>query len=320
MTNETVFDVPRLPASLLVMGGGPIGTELGQAFSRLGSKVTIVSATPHICAREDSDAAGILAARLRREGVTILDESRAARVAVRDGRKVVTVVSASGNEIEVGVDEILVAVGRTPNVVGLGLESAGVSCSTRGIATDPHGRTNVPSVWAVGDVAGGPLFTHWAGHQARVVIRNILFPGSTRNDVSNLPWTTFTEPEIARVGLNETQAREKNVPHRVFKVPFEDVDRAVCDGESDSFFAKVLAGPKGQILGATIVHPHAGDLLPELVLAKKAGLTLDRISSTIHTYPSLSEANRALGDLYMRTKLTPAAKSILTKVFAWLRR
>ncbi|MCC6130741.1 MAG: mercuric reductase [Acidobacteria bacterium] len=319
LTNETVFEIEARPASLLVMGGGPIGTELGQAFARLGTAVTIVSSTPHICAKEDPDAALVLAARLRKEGVRILDESTATRVALRDGKKIVTVKSPGGAETEVAADEILVAVGRTPNVDGLGLEAVGVSFTKRGIAIDSTCQTNVPSVWAIGDVAGGPLFTHWAGHQARVVIRNILFPGKTNHDIENLPWTTFTEPEIAHVGLNETTAKKTNVAHRVFKVSFDGVDRAVCDGEAEGYFAKVVAGPDGEILGATIVHPQAGNLLPELVLAKKHGIPLGKLSTTIHTYPSLSEVNRALGDAYMRTKLTAPTKARLTKAFRWLR-
>lgn len=319
LTNETVFEIPERPASLVVLGGGPIGTELGQAFARLGTKVTIVSSSAHVCSREDPDVAAVLAASLRREGVRILDESRAKRVGRRDGMKLVTVASAGGVETEVAAAEILVAVGRTANVDGLGLEAAGVRFSKKGIDVDATCRTNVPSVWAIGDVAGGPLFTHWAGHQARVVIRNVLFPGRTSADIGNLPWTTFTEPEIAHVGLNETAARAGNVPHHVFKVRFDSVDRAVCDGDAGEHFAKVVAGPKGEILGATIVHPHAGNLLAELVLAKKHGITLGKLSATIHTYPSLSEVNRALGDAYMRTRLTSATKARLTRVFRWLR-
>lgn len=320
LTNETVFEITERPGSLVVMGGGPIGTELGQAFARLGTKVTIVSSTAHICAKEDADVAAVLAASLRREGVTILDESRATRVAWRDGKKIVTVAGAGGVETEVEADEILVAVGRTANVDGLGLEAAGVKFSKEGIGIDDRCRTNVPSVWAIGDVAGGPLFTHWAGHQARIVIRNVLFPGTTRHDLANLPWTTFTEPEIAHVGLNETNAKAGSVPHQVFRVTFDDVDRAVCDGESEAYFAKVVAGPKGEVLGATIVHPHSGDLLAELVLAKKHGITLGKLSATIHTYPGLSEVNRALGDAFMRTRLTSGTKTRLTKAFRWLRR
>ena len=333
LTNESVFDLDRLPGSLLVVGGGPIGAELGQAFARLGSKVTIVSSSAHLCPREDPDVAEGLARCLRAEGVVVLDGAKVARVEVRGGKKVVTVegpaaagaagaAGAAPLPSAIAVDEILVAAGRAPNLEGLGLDAAGVAFTPSGITTDLRGRTNVPSVWAIGDVAGGPLFTHWAGHQARVVLRNTLFPGTAACDRENLCWTTFTDPELARVGLSETEARERGVPHRVFCVPFTGVDRAVCDGEGEEaqcFFAKVVASPKGKILGAAILHPRAGDLLAELVLAKRWGVTLPQISATIHAYPSLSEISRALGDAYQRTRLSPGSRSRLERVFAWFR-
>ena len=319
LTNESVFDLERLPPSLLVMGGGPIGCELGQAFARFGAAVTIVSSTEHLCPKEDADVAAVLERGLVAEGITVLAQARASRVAIRDGRKVVTIERTGDDPIEVVADEILVAVGRAPNMEGLGLAEAGVTFTEKGIAIDDFCRTNLPNVWAIGDVAGGPLFTHWAGHQARVVLRNALFPGKARCDRANLPWTTFTDPEISHVGLSETEATSSGLPHQVFIVPFESVDRAVCDGEEDDFFAKVIADPKGKILGAAIVHPHAGDLLAELVLARKAGVTLGTLSATIHTYPSLSEISRALGDAYQRTRLTPVTKRRLERVFAWLR-
>lgn len=319
LTNESVFDVTSLPATLVVLGGGPIGTELGQAFARLGSKVTIVSSTPRVCAREDPEASEAMASALRAE-LTLLDASRPIRVTAQGGRKVVTVAGPGGQTTEVAADEILVAVGRRPNVEGLGLEAAGVVVGPTGIRVDARCRTSVPSVWAVGDVTGGPLFTHWAGHQGRVVVRNTLFPGSTSCDLDNLPRVTYTDPEVAHVGLTEQAARERGLPHRVFRVGFESVDRAVCDGDFHGHFAKVVAGPKGHVLGATVVHPHAGDLIAELVVARKHGLTLAQLSGTIHAYPTLSEVSRALGDAYLRTKLTPATRSTLTKVFRWLRR
>lgn len=321
LTNETIFDVATLPEHLLVMGGGPIGTELGQAFRRLGSAVTIVSSSAHICPREDADVADVLAARLRHEGVTILDGARAEKVETRNGRKVVTVRSRNdGAEREIVCDALLVATGRAPNVEGLGLERAGVAFDARGVKTDARCRTNVPSIWAVGDVAGAHLFTHWAGHQARIVVRNVLFPGSAKCDFANLPWVTYTEPEIAHVGINERGAAASGIAHSVFTAPFSSNDRAVCDGEHERYFAKVVADKKGRILGATIVHPHAGDLLAEIVLAKRHKITLAQISETIHAYPTLSEINRSLGDAYRRTSLTPVLKSRLTQVYTWLRR
>lgn len=320
LTNETIFDVDTLPDSLLVMGGGPIGVELGQAFRRLGSRVTIVSSRAHVCPREDADVAAVLAGKLREEGIEILDDSRATKVELRDGRRVVTVRRApDGSPREIVADRILVATGRRPNVEGLNLEGVGVASTRKGIVTDETCRTSIPSIWAIGDVVGGHLFTHWAGYQGRVVVRNTLFPFRQKVDYDNLPWTTFTEPEIAHVGLSEERAKEDGVDHIVLRADFARNDRAICDGEHDDYFAKVVATRKGRILGCTIVHPHAGDLLAEIVLAKKWGLTLDRLSATIHAYPTLSEIGRALGDAYMRTKLTPRTKGLLSKYLSWRR-
>lgn len=321
LTNETVFACRTLPGSFLVMGGGPIGTEIGQSFARLGAKVTIVSSAPHICPKEDADVAAVLAKGLKREGVTILDEAHATKVEKKDAKKHVTVKRKDGTEQVVVVDEILVATGRRPNIEELGLEAAGVAHDAKGIHADDKCRTNVPSIWAIGDVAGRYLFTHWAGYQAGVVLRNTLAPVAlARCDYDNTPWITYTEPEIAHVGLSETAAREKAIPHRIFKADFDRNDRAVCDGEHEDYFAKVLVGAKGKILGATIVHPHAGDLLAEIVLAKKNDLPISALGSVIHAYPSLSEINGALAREYLKTSLTPAKKRILEKLAAFLRR
>ncbi len=320
LTNETVFDVEKLPGTFMVMGGGPIGTEIGQSFHRLGSKVTIVSSTPHICPKEDADIVDVLVRNLKREGMTIIDNARATKVEARAGKKVVTVQSKVDNSTqEITVDEILVATGRRPNIEGLNLEGLGIAFDEKGIKIDDRGRTNVPGVWAIGDVTGRYLFTHWAGYQGRIMVRNTLFPGTSKIDFDNLPWTTFTEPEIAHVGVSEDRAKKEGIPHIVLRAEFKTNDRAICDGEWDGYFAKVVADKKGRILGSTIVHPHAGDLLAEIVLAKKNGLTLDKLSNTIHAYPTLNEIGRSLGDAYMRTKLTPSTKQKLTRFLAWSR-
>ncbi|HEX7616163.1 MAG TPA: FAD-dependent oxidoreductase [Thermoanaerobaculia bacterium] len=321
LTNETVFGLKTLPEHLLLMGGGPIGVELGQAFRRLGSKVTIVSSTPLICPKEDGDVADVLARQLKAEGVAIHDGARATRVVVRGGKKVVTVRPKDGPEFELEADAILVATGRRPNVDGLGLEAAGVAFSENGIVTDAKCRTNVPSVWAIGDVAGPFLFTHWAGYQAGIVLRNTLSPIALAScDVENTPWITYTDPEIARVGLSEENARANGIPHRVFRACFSHNDRAICDGTGGENFMKVIVDPKGRILGAAIVHPHAGDLLGEIVLAKKNGLPLSALGSVIHAYPSLSEIHGAVAREYLKTSLTPGRKKILTTLAAFLRR
>jgi pyruvate/2-oxoglutarate dehydrogenase complex dihydrolipoamide dehydrogenase (E3) component len=319
LTNETVFDCERLPATLLVIGGGPIGAELGQAFGRLGSRVTIVSGAEHLLPREDSDVAAVLAAQLGREGVTVLNGARAVRVARHDGVKRVTVRTPEGERM-IDVEEILVAAGRRANTDDLGLEQAGVAFDEGGIRIDRACRTNVPSVWAVGDVAGPYQFTHWANYQARIVMRNALFPGSWSCDVDTVPWTTFTDPEVARVGLSEAEARERGVPYDVFTTSFEDNDRALCDGEPDGFVKVLSRKGTTAILGAAIVHAQAGELLAELVLAKKHRLGLSKLSTPIHVYPTLAEANRAVGDVYLLGRLSPSMKGVLTRVFAWLRR
>ncbi|MEO8586318.1 MAG: dihydrolipoamide dehydrogenase, partial [Acidobacteriota bacterium] len=177
------------------------------------------------------------------------------------------------------------------------------------------------SVWAIGDVAGPYLFTHWAGYQAGIVLRNTLSPVAlAKCDVANTPWITYTDPEIARVGLSEEDAQTRGITHRVFRATFAHNDRAICDGTSEGNFSKVLVDPKGKILGATIVHPHAGDLLGEIVLAKKNGLPLSALGSVIHAYPSLSEIHGAVAREYLKTALTPGRKKILTQLAALLRR
>lgn len=319
LTNETVFEVSALPSRLMVMGGGPIGAELGQAFARLGAQVTTVSSTPHMLPKEDPDVAAVLVRQYRQEGVTVLDASRATAVSLQGREKHVTVQTPDGDRV-IPVDEILVSTGRQPNVEGLNLEAAGVTYDGRGVRTDERCRTIVPSIWAIGDVAGSYQFTHWAGYQARVVIRNTLFPLTVKCDYSTVPWVTFTDPEVGRVGLSEEEANKKGMAYDVYTVKFENVDRAVCDGEMEGFAKALTEKGTGKILGAAIVHPHAGDLIAELALAKKNGLTLDKLSGTIHTYPTLSEVNRALGDAYVRTGLTPSRKNLLTNIYAWLRR
>jgi pyruvate/2-oxoglutarate dehydrogenase complex dihydrolipoamide dehydrogenase (E3) component len=321
LTNDTVFDLAALPKRLLVMGGGPIGVELGQAFRRLGSEVTIVSSSALVCPKEDADVTAVLETALREEGVVIHGSAVAASVAVRGGAKVVTVKKKDGATFDVETDEILVAVGRRANVDGLGLETAGVAFSETCIATDAKCRTNVPSVWAIGDVAGPYLFTHWAGYQAGIVLRNTLSPVALAScDASNTPWITYTDPEIARVGLSEKDAQAQGIPHRVFRAGFAHNDRAVCDGTGGGNFMKVVADPKGRILGASIVHPRAGDLLGEVVLAKKNGLPLSALGSVIHAYPTLSEIHGAVAREALKAKLTPGKKAFLSKLAAFLRR
>jgi len=281
--------------------------------------VTIASASDHILPREDEDVAGVLAHQLRQQGVTVLDRARAIRVSRSNGLKRVT-VQLPDTELSLDADEILVAAGRQPNIEALGLEDVGVAVDDRAVRIDAKCRTNIPSIWAVGDVAGPYQFTHWANYQARIVIRNALFPGSWACDFDTVPWTTFTEPEVARVGLSEAEARQRGIPYDLFTASFEDNDRALCDGEPEGFVKVLTRKGRGAILGAAIVHAHAGELLAELVLAKKHGLGLTKLSTPIHVYPTLAEANRAIGDAYLRGRLRPRMRRALAALFAWLRR
>jgi pyruvate/2-oxoglutarate dehydrogenase complex dihydrolipoamide dehydrogenase (E3) component len=319
LTNETVFGCDTLPESLLVVGGGPIGTELGQAFARLGSRVTVASSSEHILPREDADVTEVLSQQLQREGVSIWDRCRAAWAERYNGQKRVGLMTPQGERI-IDVEEILIAAGRQPNIEDLGLEQVGIAFDAYGVRIDRRCRTNIPSIWAVGDVAGAPYFSHWASHQGRVVARNTLFPGSSTHDDATLPWTTFTQPEVARVGLAEGEAQTRGIAYDVYRSSFSDNDRAVCDGETAGF-AKVLTRKgRRKILGAAIVHIHAGELLAELTLAKKYGLSLTKLAGAIHVYPTLSEVHRSLGDAYLLQRTTPRVQKFLSPIFAWLRR
>jgi pyruvate/2-oxoglutarate dehydrogenase complex dihydrolipoamide dehydrogenase (E3) component len=319
LTNETVFVCSDVPESLLVVGGGPIGTELGQAFARLGSRVLIASSTEHILPREDAEVAAVLTQQLKREGITIWNRCRAVWADWHNGKKRVGLRTAEGERV-VDVDEILVAAGRQANTEDLGLEQVGVTFDQRGVRIDKRCRTNIPSIWAIGDVSGAPYFSHWASHQGRIVARNTLFPGTSTYDAATLPWTTFTQPEVARVGLSEAEAQARGLSYDVYRAPFAENDRAICDGEAEGF-AKVLTHKgTGRLIGAAIVHMHAGELLAELTIAQKYGLPLTKLASAIHVYPTLSEVHRSLGDAYLLQRTTPRVRRLLAPIFAWLRR
>jgi pyruvate/2-oxoglutarate dehydrogenase complex dihydrolipoamide dehydrogenase (E3) component len=258
----------------------------------------------------------VLTQRLRREGVDVWNGSAVTGARRRDGRKEVSVTTPEGART-VLADEILVAAGRRPSVEGLGLASVGVAVDEDGIRVDRTCRTTVRSIWAVGDVTHTFRFTHWASHQARLVLRNALLPGVTRDERDVLPWTTFTDPEVARVGLSEREARERGIRCEIHRVPFEEIDRAVCDGATEGF-AKVLTR-RGRILGATIVHAHAGELIGALTMARRQGTRLAAVGRAMHVYPTLGDVHRALADDYLLGRVTPRRRALLARVFAWLR-
>ena len=287
LTNESVFDVRRLPASLAVVGGGPVGCELGQAFARLGSRVTIVQRRDRLLPREEPEASTVLRERLEAEGVTVVTRATARSVTMRNGLKVVAVAAEHG-EMEVTADDVLVAVGRVPALDGLGLDAAGVRAdAARGIGVDGYLRTSNPRIYAAGDVTGGYRFTHAAALEARTAVRNALIPIRSRLDERVMPWATFTEPAVARVGLTEAEARAAYGSEvRVFTQPLAGVDRAITDGETTGF-VKLISTEKGKLLGATVVGPAASELINELALAMSQGIPLDKIAATTHVYPTI---------------------------------
>jgi pyruvate/2-oxoglutarate dehydrogenase complex dihydrolipoamide dehydrogenase (E3) component/uncharacterized membrane protein YdjX (TVP38/TMEM64 family) len=293
-TSDTVWGLTECPKRLLVLGGGPIGCELAQSFARLGSQVTQVEMLPRLMAREDPEVADLVAESLRRDGVVVLTGHQAVRCEQADGVKRL-IVKHAGTETAIDFDALLCAVGRSARVEGYGLAELGIPLTPRKtIAVDAWLRTRYPNIYAVGDVAGPYQLTHAAAHQAWYAAVNALFGRFRRfkADYSVMPWTTFTDPEVARVGLSETEAHEQGIAVEVTRYGIDDLDRAIADGTAHGF-VKVLTVPgKDKILGVTIVGEHAGDLLAEYVLAMKHGLGLNKILGTIHTYPTLAEANK----------------------------
>lgn len=289
-----LFESNALPARLVVVGAGPIGVEMGQALARLGSEVTILQRGSHVLHREEPAVSELIAAALREEGITLHLSCEPTRVSKVGDEKHVVVRDAEGERTLV-CDEILVAVGRRPNVASLNLEAAGVEVSERGVVVDDALRTCQPHIYAVGDVNGGPQFTHWAEHEARVATRNALFAGTSKRDATRIPWCTFCDPEVARVGLTEAEARAQHEDVHVHEVAFEHVDRAVCEGHTRGF-TKVVVDGKDRILGVHIVGPEAGEILTEWVLAMDHGISLEELGSSIHLYPALSRVNRRVAD------------------------
>ncbi len=317
LTNETVFSLTERPPRLAVIGGGPIGCELAQAFQRLGCQVTLFHHGGHILNREDAEAAEIVQRTFLREGIA-LELSAELLGARRDGvDKVLRFRRGSAGEAEVRVDEILVGAGRAPNVDGLGLETVGVEYdATRGVKVDDHLRTTNPRIFACGDICMDWKFTHAADFAARIVIQNALFFGRKQLSALHMPWCTYTDPEIAHVGLYERDAQARGIAVDTFVRPFHEVDRAIADGEDEGFVKVMTKKGTDQILGATVVARHAGEMISELTLAMVAKVGLGTLASVIHPYPTQAEAIRQVGDLYNRTRLTPRVKKIFSGLMA----
>ncbi len=318
LTNETVFSITERPGRLVVIGGGPIGCELAQTFRRLGSEVDIVGRAPQFLPREDQDAAAILERAFENEGIRMWLGTSLKKVSMNGGKKLVH-IEKDGVERTIEADELLVGAGRAPNVEGLNLEAASVKFDKNGVTVNDFLQTTNPRIYAAGDVCMKYKFTHTADFAARIVIQNALFFGRKRLSALTVPWTTYTDPEIAHVGMYERDAKERGFEVDTFKKDFKDLDRAIADGEEEGFVKIHVKKGTDEILGATIVARHAGEMISEITLAIVGGLGLGTISKAIHPYPAQAEAIRHLGDEYNRTRLTPFIKKLFARLLAWQR-
>jgi pyruvate/2-oxoglutarate dehydrogenase complex dihydrolipoamide dehydrogenase (E3) component len=319
LTNETVFSLTERPGRLAVIGAGPIGCELAQAFCRLGSEVALIEMASQLLIREDPDAAQILSNALRRDGVHIRVNTKVQQVTSSDRVKRVHLKS-DGREEVISVDEILVGVGRVPNVEGLNLEVAGVEYDQKkGVVVNDRLQTTNSHIYAAGDICSNYKFTHTADATARLVIQNALFLGRKKLSALTIPWCTYTSPEIAHVGMYEREAREKGMAVDTFFIPLSEVDRAILDGEEEGFVKVHVKKGTGKILGATVVASHAGEMINEITLAIVEEIGLASLANVIHPYPTQAEAIRKVADAYNRTRLTPLIQKLLACWLAWTR-
>jgi len=317
LTNETIFDLTELPRRLLVIGGGPLGCELAQAFCRFGAQTIIAQQRPLFLPREERDAAQILSDAFARDGIDVRLNTKAVNVRVEQGQKLVDLVCDDYHST-VAVDAILTGIGRVPNVQDMNLEAAGVDYdSTIGIRVDDFLQTSNRRIYAAGDACLEHKFTHTADASARIVVQNALFLGRRRLTALTIPWCTYTDPEIAHVGLYVREARERDIPVKTFTIPMHDVDRAIADDEEAGFVKIHVKERTDHILGATIVARHAGEMINELTLAMVAGIGLRTLARVIHAYPTQAEAIKKAADAYNRTRLTPTIQSLLRRWLSW---
>ena len=318
LTNESIFDLTELPARLLIVGAGPIGCEMAQSFARFGSHVTVINRGDRVLPRDDADGARIVQQQLSEDGVQFVMNAGIAGVSRHGDEIHIRTVDKGVESVHVG-DVLLVAIGRAPNIEGLGLERANVAATRTGITVDDRLRTTNRTVYAVGDVCSTLQFTHAADFQARMVIQNALFFG--RAKASNLitPWATYTSPELAQVGHTAESAAKAGVAIQTFTVPLHDVDRARLEGETKGFCRVHVRSGTDQIVGATIVAQNAGDMISEVTLAMTNGLGLGAIGRTMHPYPTQGEVLRKVADAWRRTKLTPFVKQLFLRYFSLFR-
>jgi len=321
LTSNNIWELEELPKRLVVLGGGPIGCELSQAFSKLGAEVTVVEMMGQLMGREDSDVAEVITQRFESDGIRVLTNHKAVKFTKDDGQKVLHCESDDG-PVEVPFDQVLIAVGRKANSDGMNLEKLGITLRRNGtIETDEYLRTAVPNIFACGDVTGPYQFTHTASHQAWYAVVNALFGFAKKFKVDYrvIPWATFTMPEVARVGLNENDAKNQNIDYEVTRYGIDDLDRAIADGEAHGFVKVITPKGKDKVLGVTIVGHHAGDLIAEYVLAMKYNLGLNKILGTIHLYPSLAEANKFVAGNWKREHAPQTLLKWVEKFHNWRR-
>ena len=321
LTSDSVWNLRELPKRLVVLGGGPIGSELTQCFARFGAQVSQVEMAPRILVREDPEVSELITKAFNKDGVAVLTGHKAKQVVVENGEKAL-ICEFNGADVRLPFDQILVAVGRTANVTGYGLEELGIPTRpNKTVETNEYLQTLYPNIYACGDVTGPYQFTHVAAHQAWYAAVNALFGRfkKFKADYRVIPWATFTEPEVARVGLSESEAKEKNIPHEVTVYGLDDLDRAIADSEAHGFVKVITVPGKDTILGAMIVGDHAGDILIEFVTAMKYGLGLNKILGTIHTYPTLGEANKYAAGVWKRNHQPTKLLEWVAKFHAWER-
>ncbi|MEP6702897.1 MAG: FAD-dependent oxidoreductase [Betaproteobacteria bacterium] len=314
LTNETVFGLREQVPSLIVIGAGPIGCEMAQAFVRLGSKVAVVDMSAQIMPREDADLSRIVQNQMTHDGIDFVLDAAILRVEGSNHDIRMFVRRKDGSERELRATHLLVAAGRRANVEGLGLDAAGVEVNKGKIINDANLRTTNPHIYVCGDVAGGLQFTHLAGHHAGILLREAIFRMSWAKPSVHVPWCTYTDPELARIGLSESEANKTGVAHKIYKFGYDDIDRARTEGETEGF-AKVITDPKGKILGATIVGPHAGEVIHEYVLAVNRGMNLKELAGIIHIYPTFAEINKRVADQMLKEGLTPKSKVWIQRIF-----
>ena len=318
LTNETIFSLTELPRRLAVIGAGPIGCEMSQAFCRLGAKVWLLETQDRILTREDRDAAEILKQAIVRDGVHLVLGCTILRVERRGPEKLIQ-CERDGTQSDLAVDEILVGAGRAPNVEGLNLEAAGVVYTRDGVQVNDYLQTTNPRIYAAGDICLPHKFTHTADATARIVLQNALFLGRKKMSALVIPWCTYTDPEVAHVGMYEGDALRRGIAVDTFVRPLKEVDRAIADGDEDGFVKVHVKKGTDRIVGATIVARHAGEMLSEITVAMVGNLGLKTIANAIHPYPTQAEAIRQVADAYNRTRLTPWIKKLFSLWLAWTR-